>query len=745
MKTKNTDFIVAGGVDKNLNAPPNLAENAVNLRYNSDLGCWVGDRSFQPWWQFPSSFTVSDFPIDYTKLLTGKVDSFYFWKKKNSGEVYVFIEQSGILYYVLGNKKQGSGYVGSYYGNDVFFVQSNRHVPKINEIGTRYIPYGNKLLIINGVDKPILFSGAGDWRDFSFTISTPSLNAIPIQSSYIQGDDLAIGTGAPTFTKESIIGLGDTTGDPNNYFYKMAYVTEDGALSPFSSEVRVGWTVDQPPPPTPVRKFGITIQTPICPPSCTSRILYRTKNVKSDNYSGSTFQQYYFLKEIRENCSDFFIDVYSDTFLVTEAPSITASSVISTEYKYGDSWDGRIWLGKGQKIIYSEKGIPEQFGAISYFDLGNTVGGDITEIKAYYNNLIVFREHAINVIRSNSGVYTLATLSSNIGTTATNSIVLVPSYGLVFANEDAVWSLNGGLDGGSQINVVKISDMVNKEWKTLTVSAIRKCIAAYSPTEREYWLHYPGGSADYPNKGLVLHTDTPKPSWTFRKAPDKSFQHKFTFSAMGNDLQGRFVFGSIPQWSALTEGASTSLLGPLHVWCASTFHSQVGTVSSVGEDSYTITTIKDTLEGSYWESSWIQFDLGTVRVFSVELDLIAYGDTKLDLYYAIDYSLKENQVTGQKMTESKVLYTAAEPPVTVGATYTGITKNPFTVNTSQVQDTRKIRLRYDVNTELCNQFRFYIIGQDVVPFQLIGYRLNVSSEATPLLNQNINMQKGQAR
>ena len=90
-------------------------------------------------------------------------------------------------------------------------------------------------------------------------------------------------------------------------------------------------------------------------------------------------------------------------------------------------------------------------------------------------------------------------------------------------------------------------------------------------------------------------------------------------------------------------------------------------------------------------------------------------------------------------------YKHFEPPVTVGATYTGITKNPFTVNTSQVQDTRKIRLRYDVNTELCNQFRFYIIGQDTVPFQLIGYRLNVSSEATPLLNQNINMQKGQAR
>jgi len=742
MKTKQTDFIIAGGVDKNLTAPPTLAENAVNLRYNSDLGCWVGDRSFQPFWKFPATIDIPTSPIDYSALLKGKTDSFYFWKKKNSGEVYIFIEQNGTLYYILGNKGQGTTYLGVYYDKDIFIVQNNRHIPKIDEIGTRYIPYGNKLLIINGVDKPIWFGGQGDWRDFSFTIPTPSINAISIDPDYIQGNELTVGTGAPTFTKNSIIGLGDTDEVPNNYFYKMAYVTEDGALSPFSNVERIGWEVNG--SGSPKRKFGITLNLPVCNESCSSRVIYRTKNVRSDNYTNSLSQQFYFLKEIKENASNFYIDVYSDTYLVNEAPSVTASSVIATDYKYADSWDGRIWLGKGQKIIYSEQGIPEQFSAISYFDLGNTIGGDITEIRAYYNNLIIFREYAVNIIRNNNGAYTLGTISSNVGTTATNSIVLVPKLGLLFANTDGIWAVNGGLDGGSQVSIDKISNQVNKAWKTLNASALRKCIASYSTVEKEYWLHFPTGSSDYPNRGIVLHTNTPNYWFSFRQAVDKEFNAKFTFTAMGTDLTGRFCFGAVG-FDALTGGSSSLFLGPLHIWCASTYHSQTGTVSVVGENKITFTTAENAREGSYWESSWLQFDLGTNRVYSVELDLICYGDTELELYYAIDYSLVENKVTGQKMTETKVLYTSNEPPVTVGPSFSTITKAPFRVNSSKVQDVRKIRLRYDVNTELCNQFRFYLIGKDVVPFQLIGYRLNLQNETTPLLNQNINMVKGQSR
>ena len=150
--------------------------------------------------------------------------------------------------------------------------------------------------------------------------------------------------------------------------------------------------------------------------------------------------------------------------------------------------------------------------------------------------------------------------------------------------------------------------------------------------------------------------------------------------------------------------------------------------------------------GAEWESSWIAFDVGTARVFSVELDVIAYGDIGMTMDYQVDYSPTRNFTTAQKQTEGKVLYTDKEPPVSVGpAGPDGITKNPWVINSSEVQGERKVRLRFDVNTGLINQFRFRVMGDIRVPFTIMGYRLNVNSEATPLINQSTNLQKGQSR
>jgi hypothetical protein len=743
LKQNKSKFIQAEGIDSAIVTPISNASSILNMRLDTSLGGWINDRGLLPYWKFPSTFSWGG-SLHYFEE---KVDSFFIWKKPGSGQVYHFVEQGGYLYYFLGNKGQGSTYSGSaYYDNDIFEIDSGRNIPRKNEAGTQYIPFGKKLLILNGVDKPIWFQGADNWRDFSFTIPTPSIDPITIQPTYTQNEQLLSGTGTPYFLSTEPIGLGDTTGDTNLYYYKFSYITEDGAESPLSSAEGIEWAVPQEPAEGGEYKFGITINLPICTEACAARRLYRTKNVRVDNDASAQPQVFYFLKQINENCSDFYIDYFADTSLITEAPSNLSSSIINTDFAFGENWDGRMWLAKGDLLIYSDKGIPEQFPQLNQFDLGNLDGGDITQIQSYYNNLIVFRENAINIVRPDGrGGYTFGTISSSVGTLAANSVHLNPRQGLMFANIEGIWVLSGGLDGGSLITINKISNFIDDEWAEINQAAIAKVVAAYSPKEEESWFHYPTGYEEVPSKGVIVHTAYQKPQFSIRAAQDEADDILFYFSAIGTDVNGNFVLGAKPTLTdARNIGSETSLFGPLHVWCANPYWSQTATVTN-NEDGLTWSVAETNWIQAEWESAWIHFELGAVRIFSVELELIARGDTDLKLFYYKDHEVADQVTPVQKQAESKVVFTLEEPPVTVGSSFSTITKNPFVIETSQIHGARKIRLRFDVNTGLVNQFKFKVQGDQPVPFQLLGFRLNTAGESMSILNQAINIQASQPR
>ena len=746
MKGKLTGFIQAGGVNSSLQAQPTDANSIINLRWDGDNGCWRADRSFQPWWEYPvgTNYQWNNTLDGSTNFLLENPKSIFFWKKPGTNTIYNFVEKSGALYVVAGNDGAGTGAMSSGTFRNRWYKITDWEEAKDDEPGTQYIPFGNKLFIISTNNKPLWFSHLQDWREFSFTIRTPEPNVIPIQPDYAQGEPLQSGTGRPTFTENQVRGVGLTDGTTNYYGYAIAYGTEDGALSPLSEVSTVSWRVPQ--TGSNEYKFGVVINLPPCPKGCSARYIYRTKNIKTPKDGDNTSYKLYFLKTIKDASSNFFIDILPDSALISEANSF-ASILINTDYRFGENWDGRMWLANKQRLIFSERGIPEQFGATSYFDLGNSFGGDITAIKAFRQNLIVFRENSINVIKiDGNGGYAVSILTTSLGTVASNAIVYVPKLGLVFPNEDGIWALQGTMEGGDIISVNKISHRVNEELKTLNASGLRRCIAAYSPLEKEYWLHYPSYYDTIPNQGIVIHTDREELTFSFRKAEPYANNNNWTFTAMAIDGNGRFVFAGAHKWTNdLNLNSMTNLFGWLQVWCASTYQTNGAIITGTGENfQLTFTNIQP--QNTSWESTWIEFDRGTVRVFSVELDIAAYGDLGMELSYQVDYSNVRNQTTAQKQTESKVLYTVKEPPVSVGpAGPNGITKNPFVINSSEVQGIRKVRLRFDVNTELCNQFRFRVQGENLNPFTIMGYRLNISQEGTPLLNQAINRQKGQSR
>jgi len=58
---------------------------------------------------------------------------------------------------------------------------------------------------------------------------------------------------------------------------------------------------------------------------------------------------------------------------------------------------------------------------------------------------------------------------------------------------------------------------------------------------------------------------------------------------------------------------------------------------------------------------------------------------------------------------------------------------------------RKVRIRFDVNTNLSNQFKFELEGDNNQPITLVAYKLNLRNEDVPRLNQNSRTQRGQSR
>ncbi len=734
------NYIQLKGINQVLNAKVGDAEKILNCRYAPEGG-WVGDIGIESWWKFPAVFRIQP---DEQPYFTNKVDALYVWRRQGSNDTYTFVEQDGTLYYFLGNKGQGSFYAGYSWFDDAVVIDTKRHIPKFNEAGTQFINLGSRLLILNGYDRALLFAGDGVVREFGFALQTAPPHPIPVDTSYQQGQELEDGT-ALYFEPNSKLGMGLTDGSINDYSYRVTYIMDSGAESPLSPSQEVSWriaqvTAGEPPALIGGYKYGVFLEMPIGPEGCVARRVYRTKNITTDG------EIYYFVKQIDENSSRMFVDTLPDQYLVNTAPNILASSVIATDYNFGENWDNRLWLAKGNKIIYSDKGIYEQFGAANYFDLGNLVGGDITQLQAFYNNLIVFREQAINIISVlDNGNYTISTITNTTGTTASNAVVVIPQVGVAFFNEEGVWMLTGGLNGGSSLSITKISKQIDRWLDRQNTSFINRTIACYSYEMKEVWFHYCMDDHEFPNAGVVLHLEPERPEWSFRGSPNDD--EKSYWTAMCATPDGKFLLGNAPSWTDnLDVGSINPHFGPLQVLSRHLNWGQTAEVKAIEGESVVRFLVTPTPHvGRSWESEWYALNNSSAktRYYSVELELMSYGDNPFDFTYAIDYSYTDNATGQQKQARSSSVYTANEDAV-MGPADASVTKVPFTINSSVVSQGRLIKLRYDVNSELCDQFKFTIKSTNNA-FHVFQMNLLTDVVEMPVLNQSTRLQRGQPR
>tara|TARA_R100000005_G_scaffold94506_1_gene72741 strand:+ start:1606 stop:3786 length:2181 start_codon:yes stop_codon:yes gene_type:complete len=713
-------FVPCKGISQVLMPDIGDANTVNNCRYVSEGG-WKANVGFESWWHAPASWTVTSAIVQ--KYFTDKVDAVYQWKRQGTNDIYTFIEQSGRLYYAIGNKGQGATYTGTFYENDLVTIDSDRYIPKLGDVGSQFVNLGQHLLIINGRDRAILFSGDQVYRDFGFVLQTPSCDPLDVATEY-QNNQVLSGGAAVAYNKVSQYGLGDVTENVQyTYNYKMTMISDLGAESPLSAAQSVSWSI----PNAQNKRYGVALDLPIGQDGVVARRIYRTKEIATNG------ELYYFVSQLDENSSRFYIDAMPDRFLVDQAPSFIASTPITTDWKFGEVWDNRLWLAAGSRIIYSDKGIFEQFGALAYFDLGNQTGGDITQLVAFYNNLIVFRETAINIISFDTDSYNISTITNTLGTVASKAVVVIPQLGVVFINEQGVWMLSGGLNGGASISMQKISKPIDKLLRRVNRSMMHKAIAAYSYREKEVWMHLPTDDSTTPDFGFVLHLTPQNPMWSIRtdlETPSNSY-----WSAMTTTVNGYFLLGNDPNWTPALD-ATTKKFGPLQVMSSSSTWGQGCQISAYG-DNVTFAITDTAHNGHQWESAWYNSNENSVKVryFSVELRIMSYGDNGFDFFYGIDYSYTESTTSTQKQAKSETVYTIKEDAV-FGPADLSVTKVPFTVNSSKIAEGRLITLRYDVNTELCDQFKFGVRTTNSQQWHLLSFNILSDSVAMPALNQS---------
>lgn len=733
MKTKHTVDRIIKGVWQGFTVPDvGYCEELTNVKTDEEGG-WRSDIGWEPLIPLDTTFSRKSSemanelkPIRFLKIFT----------RHAGGETYYMTEKSGSLYYRYGNS-------GSDPKNGRVVLSSGRHEPDVNEPGCQYTAFGRFHFFINGHDAPIKFNGRTKVTNFGWHRNPATPDVLDMDtaanfggygedSDYVKGDANA----APVrFKQGAILGLGTSAqGDDNSYQWRVSFISDTGSESPLSNVVGHAWTIPSDANLT-FKYGGLIKELPLGPDNTVARRIYRTKNMKGGAVDNDTDSngKFFFVDQINDNVTDNYIDAMPDVYLTIEAPSENDSTPIDSGYQYINTFDGRIFLAGGgnhpTKVIYSKRGLPEQFPAFNYFDVGVRDGGHITGLFPYYNTLLVFRENIIDQIYLDGrGRLTIGTLTQEVGTTATNTIKHVPGVGVCFLSSDGIYALTGGLQGGSSVQVRKISDPIQKELKRLTRYALPRSTATYSHKEKEYWVHYPADGAVENIRGVVLHTRNMQ--WSFRNS-DEGKTAPMRFTHFDTDPAGNIVMGTYPQVSGTVPNSGGVPGFELQVWSAT---GSFGRIFTNGWDDATNTSFvhdSQTRGNSIWESQWeilggdqrlaMKDDSKKFQVVGVEVKMTTAGQNAFILSGSTDYS-NEWETYGYAIPQiPEVADTSKQQPF-----YGPNDETPVaTYNGSQWQERKLTRLRWSVNTGKVSAFKFRI--ETPHPFHILSYQIHYLS------------------
>lgn len=697
------------GVSELLPQPDGSVSILENFTVDPATGGWDNRIGYEKF--FPNALLYQPFTTER------RIHSLYVWSTHSGARTFYLYESENIaaarcdLSFLVGNTGSGGGIVD---------IDRFRRIPTLNEPVTDYEPFGRYLIIVNGHDKPLKFDGEKEnnevrplgwdgvpsppspWRvDVDDTVGNSEFQNLIIVDDSGQTDTSPVGY-------SQNLGLGYTADDSQSaYRWKVTWISETGSESPLSaSSELVTWTAE---PASGTAYYANKRQAvflediPTGPPGTVARRIYRTKNLGKGT-SSDALSNYYFVAEIKNNADTVYVDYTPDQFLVTLAPPDTASVIFPCPgARFAATFKNCLFLDGGQadptRVYFSNPLNPDSFSASDYFDVGVRDGGDITGLFAYYNSLILFRESSIELVRGDPvNGFNVVPFIQGVGSRAINSVTAVPGVGVMFLGNDGVYRIFGGLDGGSQVQIEKMTTNLVKTEKRFNPALLARASATYSPKWREWHCYMPVDGEEKPAFGLVYHVD--KNAWSTRTS--------FPVGCIAADQNGELIFGH-------NTGKPSGV--------PSTWETGLFVISRKRIEGYSVNLLADPVQTveraaptSKFRSQWHDMGKAAQKKFVkyVYLHVMTKGNNTIPITYYKDFDYTGITSSGEKMQR-------ADHPdqgvFNLGVWDSSVWEDPFFTT-----------VRYPIALSAASFFAFEVETNN--DFVLVGYSLEFAANKT---------------
>lgn len=737
MRTKESTLVLGTGMDRSPEAPIQSFYLLENCIYDPGVKAWCTGLGLESYFK-----QLGSSPVSLADTLP--IRSLYEWNVQGT-TILVYEQGDQLVWQARGLKR---------------VLDQGR---PITQQGSTYIPIGDWLIILNG-DRPIKVDRRGRTSSFSFSSLPASPSIYNVDTSRMVQTDTAtsatdsgiaiypqfhldttawgileydLGAGAISYLgpKDTAYhGLGTTqVNDTNYYGYKVAFISESGAISGLSPAVYCRWDILEPldneanealPNPYGV-KYGVQLDDlPDGPDNTVARYIYRTRNMR-DGIIGAG-EEYFLAAIIQDNATTSYVDFRPDNELVSRAPTTLEAWVIPQDASQGVLWDNRLWLAGSssnpQRLYYSEPNQPEQFGLNNFFDVSTRQAGNITGLSSFQNMLIITREYGTEVVTRAQDRYQLSILHPSIGSESPSGVVETP-LGVMFFNEQGIYLASGNLQGGSTPGLQEVSTPISQIFTRVNPEALTSVQAAYSRKYKEVWFHIPIDGSDVPNLGLVFHLDTL--GWSIRGILEDELNPYWEFLSLATDTKGHYLIG--PNSRAI--GDNWGLLGVQTLSMSGTM--MIPSDVTLGENVLTVGSIEPAPIFSTLMSQWTPIATNKIQYLGIELSLYEISNTPLPLGTMVDrnYHWDQEIRLGQGGTQITPLHPDNRDTKEATPMY-GVNPRlmPLAVyDESRLSDARPIVVRADVNPNIRDCALWYTRTRE--PNQIIGWAWKLNNTA----------------
>lgn len=547
MKNTTVEARKLGGIQTPLPQEGENATEIVNVTVDRETLGWssrVGYEKYRP------------DPNDQFQpfLNLGRIDSLFVYPGAATGSRDILVFESGGILYLLHEAVKPSVQLLS--------IITQRSVPAPTQSPTTYTTVRDGFVICNGEQHPILvrpwpIGGVTDaasstsqlYRNLGFPAPAAALDPLRVVtmgatvSSVENQSGGAVSLWWPTW--EVAIGqwgdwgLGfsrnDTSarGKKGLYAYRCSYISDTGSESPLSPEATVSWELE-----ANVAGFQYCVATriPRGPEGVVGRRIYRSGNYSSD--VDNPLPDLAYVDDVKNNVDELFFDPYASNTRGAAMPGLNESVPFPVpRARFSAVYKDCLFLDGGVvdpfTLVYSHPDKIDQYAAESFIRLQANAGG-VTGLFSLYTSLVVLRENGIDVVEGDfSNGFVATTITNQIACRSALAIDSVPGLGVMVLAQDGIYLLKGGLVGGAELDITRVSDPIEDYISRITPDCATRAVARYSPLTREMHFYVPIDGNDRPNLGLVFHVD--KMAWTIRKG--------FPVGAIDRLYTGELVFG----------------------------------------------------------------------------------------------------------------------------------------------------------------------------------------------------------